>query len=302
MSKKTLNKLAVLGLAASTSSLALAAPVSMNFDAGAGSPSSYTEGDMTVTSHYGGFPGGGHLHLGNYAGNPSPDLYNHSSCCSTPYVFERGGDTFDFLSLMVESHSGTSTFTASNGDVVSVTGTGQIVFPPSWQQITSVTWQQDSGGTVIDNLVYDSDPLIPFEAKPGSCRNPVNVGSKGVTPGVVFGTAELDVSTIDAPTAKLVFTHADGITTTEVSVLRTSLEDTSTPYNGVDPSCEDAGPDGFVDLQLKFETQSIVTALEASGADMTDGTVHVLSLTATKFDGTTVNGEDVIEILVKGKK
>ncbi len=125
--------------------------VTINFDAGSGSPVSYTESGVTVTSLY---PSSPHLHLGNYAGDPSGDLFNHSSCCSQPFEFDMGGVTFSVSQLDVLLHSGSANFVSSAGASIGVPGTGTLAFPASgWTNITSFRWNQFSGSTVIDNLV-----------------------------------------------------------------------------------------------------------------------------------------------------
>lgn len=55
----------------------------ITYDAGSGIPPSYTEGGFTWTSIY---PGAGHLHLGDNDADSSPDLFNHTGCCSAPFA------------------------------------------------------------------------------------------------------------------------------------------------------------------------------------------------------------------------
>ena len=47
-----------------------------------------------------------------------------------------------------------------------------------------------------------------------------------------------------------------------------------------DCNCTEEGPDGFLDLTLKFKTQRIVEAV----GDVNDGDVRVLTLTGVLFD------------------
>jgi len=66
-------------------------------------------------------------------------------------------------------------------------------------------------------------------------------------------------------------------------------------------ACTDEGPDGFLDLTLKFNTQEIVAAI----GEVEDGEVLILMLTGNlkeEFGGTAIAGEDVVVILKKGKK
>jgi hypothetical protein len=133
---------------------------------------------------------------------------------------------------------------------------------------------------------------VPVDIKPQSCRNPLNVGSKGVLPVAILGTADFDVTHVDPATVELV----------GVSPLRWAMEDVATPYEpfvGKEDAydCTEEGPDGYMDLTLKFKTQEVVAAL----GSVNDGDVLVLSLTGSLFGGEGFVGEDVVVILKKGK-
>ena len=67
------------------------------------------------------------------------------------------------------------------------------------------------------------------------------------------------------------------------------------------------GPDGNLDLTLKFDTQQIVAAIQAELAAaeepaLANGDCAVLTLEGTFFDGTPIVGEDVVRAQIKGKK
>jgi hypothetical protein len=84
------------------------------------------------------------------------------------------------------------------------------------------------------------------DIKPGSFPNPVNPSSRGVVPVAILGGEAFDVRIIDATTLE--------------------IDDDRTPGGGVSPtrvqgSLEDVNGDGFLDLNLKFDT----TALKAAG-------------------------------------
>jgi hypothetical protein len=136
---------------------------------------------------------------------------------------------------------------------------------------------------------------VPVDIKPMSCRNPLNLGGKGVLPVAILGTEQLDVSQVDPASVQL-----EG-----VSPLRWAMEDVATPYEpyiGKQGAfdCTEEGPDGFMDLTLKFKAQEVVAAL----GDVSDGDVLVLKLTGNlreEYDGKPIEGEDVIVILKKGK-
>jgi hypothetical protein len=136
---------------------------------------------------------------------------------------------------------------------------------------------------------------VPVDIKPTSCRNPFNVGQKGVTPVAILGTAGFDVTEIDPASVSM----------QGVSPLRWSLEDVATPYEpyiGKQDAfdCTEEGPDGYMDLTLHFDTQELAIALD----DVSDGDVLVLHLRGflkVEFGSHLFYGEDVIVIIKKGK-
>jgi len=85
-----------------------------------------------------------------------------------------------------------------------------------------------------------------------------------------------------------------------VSPVRWSEEDVATPVNRyLIEDCLDctiAGPDGYMDLTLKFKTQEIVAAL----GPVYNRECRVLRLTGYQFDGSPVVGEDVV-VIIKNK-
>lgn len=123
---------------------------------------------------------------------------------------------------------------------------------------------------------------VPVDVKPMSWPNPLNVNKKGVLPVAILGTEDLDVTQIDPATILL-----EG-----VAPLRWALEDVGTSDDPL------AGPDGIMDLSLKFEAQEIVAAL----GDVSDGEVLALHLTGNlkeEHSGTPIQGEDVVRIIKK---
>ncbi len=135
------------------------------------------------------------------------------------------------------------------------------------------------------------EPVMPInlDIKPQSCPNPLNVKSKGVLPVAIPGTETVDVNDIDIVSIQLA----------GVSPIRSNYEDVATPL--VDPDeceCSTEGPDGYMDLTLKFETQAIADAL----GEAYDGEEFILYLTGYLYDGTPIEGSDCVRILNKGKK
>ncbi|UCG56028.1 MAG: hypothetical protein JSU70_14290, partial [Phycisphaerales bacterium] len=133
---------------------------------------------------------------------------------------------------------------------------------------------------------------VPVDIKPTSCPNPLNVKSAGVLPVAVLGTEDFDVTEIDVGTILLA----------DVSPIRSDLEDVATPVPPDAPECEctTEGPDGYVDLTLKFDTQAIVDAL----GEVNDGDEFVLILTGALRESCgaiPIQGSDCVRIIKKGK-
>ena len=136
-----------------------------------------------------------------------------------------------------------------------------------------------------------TDIVVPVDIKATSCPNPLNVNSKGVIPVAILGTADFDATEIDVTT----------VTVLGVDPLRSNLEDVATPF---DPftgksdafDCNEDEGDGFTDITLAFDKQSVVAAL----GPVSDGDVVVVAVSGKLLDGTAFNGEDVI--VIKKKK
>jgi hypothetical protein len=116
------------------------------------------------------------------------------------------------------------------------------------------------------------------------------VKSSGVLPVAILGSADYDITTIDPTSIRLA----------GVEPLRSSYEDVAAPVaDGNDCNCITEGPDGFLDLTLKFETQRIVQAI----GEVNDGDVLTLELTGVLFDPipfeTPIEGADCI--LIRGR-
>jgi hypothetical protein len=136
---------------------------------------------------------------------------------------------------------------------------------------------------------------VAVDIKPTSCPNPLNVKNNGVLPVAIVGTEDFDVTTVDPASVRLI----------GVAPIRCSLEDVVTPFEPYlgkesEYDCTEEGPDGYLDLTLKFDVQEIVEVL----GEVNDGDVMVLLLTGNlyeEYDGTPIVGEDVVIILKKGK-
>jgi len=135
-------------------------------------------------------------------------------------------------------------------------------------------------------LVPEPALAVNVDIKPSSCPNPVNVKSSGVLPIAILGTDDVNVITIDPTSIRLA----------GVEPLRSSYEDVAGPVSDAnDCNCTEEGPDGFLDLTLKFKTQRIVEAI----GDVNHGDVLELELTGVLFDETPIEGADCI--LIRGR-
>ena len=129
---------------------------------------------------------------------------------------------------------------------------------------------------------------VAVDIEPGSCPNPVNVKSKGVLPVAILGTE--DVNVIDIVIASIRLADPN------VAPIRNSYEDVAAPvFDANDCNCTTDGPDGFLDLTLKFETQRIVEAI----GDVNHGDILTLMLTGVLFDETPIEGADCV--IIRGR-
>ena len=140
------------------------------------------------------------------------------------------------------------------------------------------------------SIILAPEPAIEVyvDIKPTSCPNPLNVKSKGVLPVAILGSEDFDVNTIDIASVRL-----DG-----VAPVRSSYEDVAAPLADSDEcECTTEGPDGYLDLTLKFKTQEIVEAI----GEVNHGDVLPMMLTGVLSDETPIEGADCIVIRGKHK-
>lgn len=146
---------------------------------------------------------------------------------------------------------------------------------------------------------------VPFDIKPGSCPNPLNVKSKGVLPAAIMGTADFDVTTIDPESLQLCY---DGNGSC-VYPLRWAYADVGAPFEpfiGKEDcflDCESCScADELMDLVFHFDTQEVVITLGLG--ELSDEACEVLEIRGAlkeEYNGTPIIGEDVLRILKKGK-
>ncbi len=145
--------------------------------------------------------------------------------------------------------------------------------------------------------------MVSFDINPRSCPNPFNItwfedidikedkdhpkkNKGGVMPAAIVGSGNFDVTEVNISTLLL-----EG-----VAPIRSSFEDVTRPATGGDEcACTTGGPDGFMDLTLKFSRQKIAVAIGPAE----DGDVVVLTLTGSLIDGTPFEASDCVTILSK---
>jgi hypothetical protein len=128
--------------------------------------------------------------------------------------------------------------------------------------------------------------LRDIDIKPGSCPNPLNVKSRGLLPVAILGSEDVDVDSVDIASIRLA----------GVAPIRSSFEDVGTPLvDANECECSTEGPDGFLDLSLKFETQRIVEAI----GEVSHDDELTLELTGVLSYGTHIEGSDCV--IIRGK-
>jgi hypothetical protein len=138
-----------------------------------------------------------------------------------------------------------------------------------------------------------SDSFVAIDIRPGSCPNPINADTKGVLPVAILGANDFDVTQIDPATVRL----------NGAAPLRWSVKDVATWFQPLVAKedcwdCNVLGPDGYLDLSLKFNLPEIFLTL----GDVNDGECFALTLTGNlleEFGSRSIRGEDVVVILQK---
>jgi hypothetical protein len=140
---------------------------------------------------------------------------------------------------------------------------------------------------VIISRISPYAPIaVAVDIKPGSCPNPLNLGSRGRLPAAILGSEDFDVNAIDITSIRLA----------GVAPIRSSLEDVATPVSdGNECDCTTAGADGYMDLTLKFKTEEIVEGI----GDVNDGDVLSMTLAGVLDDETAIEGADCV--VIRGK-
>jgi hypothetical protein len=133
-----------------------------------------------------------------------------------------------------------------------------------------------------------------LDIRPGVCPNNFNVYLPGVLVSSVLGTNVFDVDDVDTSTLQI--SRVDGVGT-PVNVLAGSLSygDFGTPFSGDECDCHTLTGDGFEDLYMKFDKQTMIDHLNFGSLEC--GTVLPLRVSGLLNDGTPFESIDCIVIV-----
>ena len=150
MAKSAMAATLVLALSAGA---ATAATVVTFVGQGGTNPLSYTNNGFTFTS------GQNHLHFDLTQANT---IWNHSACCSTPYIITNGG-TFTLSEFDIVSNPDGFDLVGSNAAVFNVLGgvTGVVNFGNTFAGVTSVNWNENNDNSEITSATFNGFAAVP---------------------------------------------------------------------------------------------------------------------------------------------
>jgi len=175
--------------------------------------------------------------------------------------------------------------------IVGTTGTpAPITFGPDGAMYVA-EYSFDEQLQRIYRIVPYAPVEVAVEIKPGGCPNPLNAASRGLLPVAVLGSDELDVTTIDVASVRL----------EDVAPIRSSYEDAAAAVaeaNACDCNAT-LGPDGYLDLTLKFRTQDVAEQIVNAIGAIAKGDELQPRLTGSLSDGTAIVGDDCVRVVGK---
>jgi hypothetical protein len=132
-------------------------------------------------------------------------------------------------------------------------------------------WNDEGGNYEVGGYVAESSTaIIQIDIKPGGDDNCINLGSKGVVPVAILGSAEFDVNSVNQST-----------------VFFEGASPKAKGKSGKLGSIEDVNNDGFDDLVLHFPTQNLsLTESDTEG-----------ELTGALYEYTMIVGTDAVCIV-----
>jgi hypothetical protein len=156
---------------------------------------------------------------------------------------------------------------------------------------------------------------VSVDVKPGSCPNPFQVKNGGVVSVAVVGTETFNVSTVN-PYSVHLYTDNNNVlgpatnSTFGIQPVHMAYEDVTTPTRA--GGCTTAGPDGIVDLVLKFASAELshLVACPQYGEPYVNTTTYVSGYwqpsypvgTVVTFNGSVpFDGVDTLQVQCKGQ-
>jgi len=130
------------------------------------------------------------------------------------------------------------------------------------QAVIERTWTAvDASGnpTACPQTIVVLKRELSLDIQPGACPNPFELRSRGIIPMSLLGTADFDVTTVDV--ASLFLLRADGVGGA-VAPTSWAMEDTASPFQGPLCGCDRSGGDEILDLLLRFDNVTVVSALQ----------------------------------------
>ena len=118
------------------------------------------------------------------------------------------------------------------------------------------------------------------------------MNGNGVVPVAILGTATQDVTQIDPSSVRI---WTENCTGGPVAPTLIHYEDVAAPYTGSDVcGCTTAGPDGFLDLWLRFDKQQFVQGLHLG--NYPHFSYVKLVVTARLLSGCEIIGSDCVRV------
>lgn len=203
-----------------------------------------------------------------------PSTYTDGTLLLSGYFTSFRTQTNNFTQYSVGNAEGTIIF--NGGSLLSLwtNNVGQAECPGLFNGGT--TW---SGSALPAGYLFRHDGKLDLncpdqgelDIHPTSCPNPINVNGSGLTPVALLGTPTFDISKVELSSLRL-----EGLAPEKIL-----LGDVSQPVpNRLDVcDCTTAGPDGYDDLLLKFDTKKLAGLLEPVKA----GETRVLTLTGNTY-------------------
>ncbi|MCK5617980.1 MAG: aryl-sulfate sulfotransferase [Candidatus Krumholzibacteria bacterium] len=291
-----------------------------------GNPLAYNRGsasDRHVFSIHGGvwidcgLPGEGGLLIFNNGFRPGPapdystviEIFPPRDADGNYYIAP--GEPFGPSAPLWEYEDRPAFFSRNKGGAYRMPNGNTLITESNDNKIFEVTpagqkvWVYSSPEEVHRAPRYWTSPqtlVADLDIHPGSCPNPFNtkwlknlddgngndaakLKKGGVMPAAIVGGLCFDVSNVDLSTLLL----------QGVPPLKSSYEDITQPAGGGECACTTDGPDGYVDLTLKFSRQDIAAVL----GNVANGDVVTLTLTGSLLDGTPFEAADCVTVLAK---